>query len=103
MSWNSNKSSSRLSEPNSLNESTISYKSSINSVSNHLPPLNTTSTTINSRVNSSKNLTKNSSKLNLGSEDIVKKLEVRIISLKTISKINNCYYYSFKKGLNKSQ
>lgn len=87
MSWSSNsKSNSRTSEQNnSLNESTISYKSSISSLttSNHLlPPLNSTSgSSTLSRANSAKYENKNASKLNIGSEDIVKKLEVRLSSI----------------------
>ncbi len=78
MSW-SNKSNSRISsEVNSLNESTISYRSSVTS-SNHLPPLNsTTGTNSISRANSAKYENKNTSKLNVGTEDIVKKLEVSL-------------------------
>jgi hypothetical protein len=82
MSWsnNNNKTNSRImSEPNSLNDSTISYKSSISnnstltSSSHHLPPLSSSSTSSISRPNST---SKNTSKLNIGSEDILKKLEV---------------------------
>ena len=76
MSWTNNKSNSRIaSEANSLNESTISYRSSILS-SNHLPPLNSTAGNSISRTNSAKYENKNSSRLNVGTEDIVKKLEV---------------------------